>query len=79
MAAASGDGQHVNGDVDGMKGDVEGNVSFRGPGGIHIFDAAGVKLGRLKIRPAGPSNVGWSGADWRTLYDTWRRPYAASS
>ncbi|MCH8284393.1 MAG: SMP-30/gluconolactonase/LRE family protein [Chloroflexi bacterium] len=60
------------GAVDGMKVDVEGNVYCTGPGGIHIFDAAGVKLGRLKIPPAGPSNVGWGGADWRTLYVTWR-------
>ena len=60
------------GAVDGMKADSEGNVYCTGPGGIHVFDGGGKKLGRLRIPPAGPSNMAWGDADWKTLYVTWR-------
>ena len=65
------EGEEV-GAVDGMKVDSEGNVYCTGPGGIHVYDATGTKLGRLRIPPAGPSNMAWGDADWKTLYVTWR-------
>ncbi len=56
---------------DGMKVDVEGNVYCSGPGGIHVFDARGNRLGRIRV-PEDVTNMGWGDKDWRTLYITAR-------
>lgn len=57
--------------ADGMKVDREGNVYCSGPGGIHIMDSGGKRLGRIRI-PGHVTNMGWGGEDWRTLYVTTR-------
>lgn len=57
--------------ADGMKVDREGNVYCSGPGGIHVIDARGRRLGRLRI-PGHVTNMGWADDDWRTLYITTR-------
>jgi gluconolactonase len=55
--------------ADGMKCDQEGNVYCTGPGGIHVMDAAGKLLGRLRV--AGHcTNFAWGDDDWRSLYYT---------
>ena len=54
---------------DGMKVDVEGNVYSTGPGGVWIIDPSGKHLGTILIEKQ-TTNVGWGGADWRTLYIT---------
>ena len=66
------------GAADGMKIDVEGNVYCTGPGGVHVFDPKGTRLGLLNMG-RGPANLAWGGDDWRTLYFTfheelWRLP-----
>ena len=57
--------------ADGMKVDSEGNVYCSGPGGIHVMDASGKRLGRIRI-PGHVTNMGWGDDDWRTLYITTR-------
>ncbi len=57
---------------DGMKVDVEGNVYCTGPGGIWIFDRAGMHLGTIATG-AQTTNVAWGDSDWSTLYfTTWQ-------
>jgi gluconolactonase len=53
---------------DGLKIDSKGNVFASGPGGIYIFDAAGHKLGMIRLEQAA-SNVALS-SDEKTLYIT---------
>jgi len=57
--------------ADGMKVDSEGNVYTSGPGGIHVLDPSGKRLGRIRI-PGHVTNMGWGDADWRSLYITTR-------
>ena len=57
--------------ADGMKVDVEGNVYCSGPGGIHVMNASGKRLGRIRI-PGHVTNMGWGDDDWRSLYVTTR-------
>ena len=57
--------------ADGMKVDSEGNVYCSGPGGIHVLDPRGNRLGRLRI-PGHVTNMGWGDDDWRSLYITTR-------
>ena len=54
---------------DGMKVDEKGNIYSAGPGGIWIFSPEGKPLGTIVI-PERTSNVGWGGADRKTLYIT---------
>ncbi|MBI3209151.1 MAG: SMP-30/gluconolactonase/LRE family protein [Candidatus Solibacter usitatus] len=56
---------------DGMKVDTNGNLYCTGPGGTHVFDAAGNALG-LIVTPEIPANLHWGEADARTLYITAR-------
>lgn len=57
--------------ADGMKVDSEGNVYCSGPGGIHVIDPGGKRLGRIRI-PGHVTNMGWGEDDWRALYVTTR-------
>jgi gluconolactonase len=57
------------GGADGMKFDVKGNVYSTGPGGVWIFNSKGEFLGRI-TPPENPANIGWGGADNKTLYMT---------
>ena len=54
---------------DGMKLDVEGNIYCTGPGGIHILDPQGNRLGRLKLE-GHAANVAWGDDDLKSLFIT---------
>jgi gluconolactonase len=56
---------------DGMKMDTAGNLYCTGPGGTHILDAQGNRLGVI-VTPEIPANLNWGEADGRTLYLTAR-------
>jgi gluconolactonase len=64
FARVEGDGP---GRPDGMKVDIEGNVYCTGPSGIHVFDAGGNWLGRIKV-PGHITNFSFGGEDWRSLF-----------
>jgi gluconolactonase len=53
--------------IDGLKVDSKGNVYVSGPGGLHILDAAGRRLGLL-VLPEHPHNLTFGDDDGRTLY-----------
>jgi len=57
---------------DGMKVDSAGNVYCGGPGGIHIMDPKGKKLGRIVHGGPATTNIAFGGPDWKTLYFTSR-------
>src|SRR5262249_48279634 len=54
---------------DGMKIDNAGNVYCCGPGGIHVFDPAGVSLGVIRT-PEGVANFAFGDDDYRSLFIT---------
>ncbi len=56
---------------DGMKVDARGRIFCTGPGGIWVVAPDGAVLGRIRLAEV-PANVGWGGADRRTLYITAR-------
>jgi gluconolactonase len=53
--------------IDGLKVDRNGNVYVSGPGGLHILDAAGRRLG-LVVLPEHPHNLTFGDDDGKTLY-----------
>lgn len=53
--------------IDGVKVDVAGNVYVSGPGGLHIYNAAGKRLGTI-LTPRHAHNFAWGDADGKTLY-----------
>ncbi|MCH5376011.1 MAG: SMP-30/gluconolactonase/LRE family protein [Planctomycetes bacterium] len=55
--------------ADGMKFDALGNLWCCGAGGIHVFDAAGRRLGIVPA-PEVAANLAWGGADGRDLFVT---------
>jgi gluconolactonase len=55
------------GNPDGMKVDTAGNVYSGGAGGIYILDPKGKKLGRIVHGYPATTNIGFGGADWKTL------------
>ncbi|MDX1983580.1 MAG: SMP-30/gluconolactonase/LRE family protein [Bryobacteraceae bacterium] len=59
------------GNPDGMKIDTNGNLYCTGPGGTHIFNPAGERIGVI-VTPEIPANLHWGDADGRTLYITAR-------
>lgn len=61
------DGSLGSGVPDGMKVDAAGNVWTAGPGGIHVFDAAGVLLG-IVLTPQLSANFCFGGDDMKTLF-----------
>jgi gluconolactonase len=65
------------GNPDGMKVDTAGNVYSGGSGGIYILDPKGRKLGRIVHGYPATTNIGFGGADWKTLYFTSRNQLGA--
>lgn len=61
----------ADGPPDGMKVDERGNLYCTGPGGVWIFAPDGKHLGTI-VLPETPANVGWGGADGKTLFITAR-------
>ena len=61
----------AQGNPDGMKIDVKGNVYITGGGGLWVIDPGGNHLGTFPL-PEIPSNVAFGGPDNRTLYITAR-------
>jgi len=60
-----------NGEPDGIKVDVEGNVYCTGVGGIWVLSPEGRHLGTL-VFPEEPANLAFGDGDGRTLYVTAR-------
>lgn len=65
-AELTGEGE---GRPDGMKLDSAGFLYCTGPGGVHVFDPAGVCLGVI-LTPERPTNFAWGEGDRRSLYIT---------
>jgi gluconolactonase len=61
----------ADGVPDGMKIDSEGRVFSTGPGGVWVWEPDGSPIGLIKL-PELPANLGWGGADRRTMYVTAR-------
>ncbi len=59
----------VEGNPDGMKVDVEGNLYCTGPGGLLIFNPEGKYLGTI-VLPELPTNCAFGGKDGKTLFIT---------
>jgi gluconolactonase len=66
FAETTGEGE---GGADGMKLDRAGNVYCCGPGGVHVFDPAGVCLGVIRT-PEVAANFCFGGDDLRTIFVT---------
>ena len=54
---------------DGMKIDGAGNLFCIGPGGIHVFDDEGVRLGVVLV-PENVANLAWGGDDLCSIFIT---------
>jgi len=65
-AETTGEGE---GRPDGMKLDSAGYLYCTGPGGVHVFDPAGVCLGVI-LTPERPTNFAWGDTDRRSLFIT---------
>ena len=61
----------AQGNPDGMKVDVQGNLYITGGGGLWVVDPTGRHLGTVPF-PELPANVAFGGPDNRTLYITAR-------
>jgi gluconolactonase len=59
------------GAADGMKTDTDGRLYSTGPGGLHVFDAAGEKLLLVPFDQS-ITNLAWGGPDRNELYITSR-------
>lgn len=59
------------GDPDGIKTDARGRVLVTGPGGIHVFNPRGGKIGIIRT-PLDPANLAWGGRDGNVLMITAR-------
>ena len=59
------------GGADGMKVDMDGNLFCTGPGGIHVIDPEGIRIGVIEC-PEVPANIAWGDDDYKTLYITAR-------
>lgn len=58
------------GNPDGMKLDLEGNIYCTGPGGLWIIDPSGRHLGTIPVPGDHATNCAWGGDDWKTLFFT---------
>ena len=65
-------GGEREGNPDGMKVDVEGNVYCGGSGGIWVMDPSGKHLGIINHGAPGTTNMAFGGGDWKTLFFTTR-------
>lgn len=54
---------------DGMKIDSVGTLFCIGPGGIHVFDGDGVRLGRILV-PENVANLAWGDEDLQSIFIT---------
>ena len=70
-------GGEREGNPDGMKVDVEGNVYCGGSGGIWVMDASGSHLGIIVHGAPGTTNLAFGGEDWRTLFYTTRHTFGS--
>jgi gluconolactonase len=61
--------EQINGNPDGIKVDVEGNVYATANHGVVMFDKNGKLLGEVRL-PENSSNLTWGDADLGTLYIT---------
>jgi gluconolactonase len=61
----------VEGNPDGMKVDVEGNLYVAAAGGVWVFSAEGGLRGVIET-PEKPSNLAWFDGEWRSLFITAR-------
>jgi len=59
----------IQGYVDGMKVDLNGNIYCTGPTGVWIISPSGEYLDKIVI-PGSPSNCNWGDTDGKTLYIT---------
>lgn len=59
----------VGGAPDGMKCDALGNIWVTGPGGVHVFDPQGRRLGFIPVDEV-VGNLHWGGPAWHTLFLT---------
>src|SRR4029079_1728685 len=59
------------GGPDGIRVDALGNVWSSSGDGAQVFSPAGVRIARVRL-PEGGANVGFGGADGRTLFITAR-------
>ena len=59
------------GNPDGMKVDVEGNIYCTGPGGIWVYEPNGELVG-IVAGPEQPANLAFGGSDRKVLYVTAR-------
>lgn len=62
-------GPEKEGDPDGMKVDLKGNLYVVGPRGIWVWSPNGQHLGTI-VMPEQPANLTWGDADASTLYIT---------
>ena len=60
----------LEGNPDGMKVDVAGNLYCTGPGGLWIMDPSGEHLGTILVSETHATNCAWGGDDWKTLFIT---------
>ena len=60
----------LEGNPDGMKVDMEGNLYCTGPGGLWIMDPSGEHLGTILVPETHATNCAWGGDDWKTLFIT---------
>src|SRR5262249_33526750 len=61
-------GARAPGIPEGMKGDTAGSLCCGGAGGIYILAQKGKNRARLRRGYPATTNIGFGGADWKTLY-----------
>lgn len=72
IVASDYDWGKVDGAMDGMKTDKEGNIFASGPGGVVVFNSSGKYLGTIKF-PGIPTNLAFGGQNNKTLLVTVRK------
>ena len=65
-------GKIDKGGPDGIRCDAEGRVWSSAGDGVHIFAPDGALIGKI-LTPEGPANLGFGGADGKTLFITARK------
>jgi gluconolactonase len=67
-----------SGSPDGIRCDEHGNIWSSAGDGVHVFAPGGTLLGKIKV-PETPANLGFGGADGKTLFMTARTSLYAIS